>query len=363
MGRLLKLLGLALVLVAAIWLVWRLWPADPVPMPAGNAGYLDMHVHVAGLGGGDSGCFVHPRMRENFRFPFLLRAMGVTVEELEREGDAILVQRLSDRIAASRRVAGAVVLALDGVVDANGELDRERTVVYVPNDYVADQTDRYANLHFGASINPYRPDAVSRLEEAHRRGAVLVKWIPAIMQIDPADERIIPFYRRMATLGIPLLSHVGQERSFPDANDLLGDPRRLELPLSLGVTVIAAHIATTGEYDGQDSFERLLPMFAEYPNLYSDISSLTQINKLGYLEAALTTPGLTDRLLYGSDWPLQFVPLVHALYQWPEISISQARGIMELDNPWDRDVAIKSAAGVPAAVFERSATLLLRGEG
>jgi predicted TIM-barrel fold metal-dependent hydrolase len=245
------------------------------------------------------------------------------------------------------------------VVDERGELDRQTTQVYVPNEFVAEQSARHDNLLFGASINPLRHDALERLRWVHEHGALLIKWIPAIMHFDPSDERIESFYRLMVELDIPLLSHAGQERSFPGAQDHYSDPRKLALPLSLGVTVIAAHIATTGEYDGESSFERILPMFAEYPNLYSEISSLTQINKLGYLASAVDRKDIHDRLLYGTDWPLQFYPLIHPLYQLPHISIPRARAITDLNNAWDRDVAIKEATGVPREVFLRSAELLL----
>jgi len=354
--RSLLLLSLA---VFGLWLLWRMWPADETitqGQPATH--YLDMHVHVAGLGQRGSGCFVSQEMRDNIRFPFFLWAMGTSIEELETQGDAILVEHLSQQLAASNRVDAAVILAMDGVIDQHGELDRGHTQVYVPNDFVATETARYDNLLFGASINPYRHDALERLDAVHTQGAILIKWIPAIMHIDPSDPRIIPFYQRMIELGLPLLSHAGQERSFPGARDEFGDPKKLSLPLELGVTVIAAHIATTGEYEGQDSFERLLPMFARYPNLYSEISSLTQINKLGYLSTALKDPEITKRLLYGSDWPLQFYPLIHPLYHLPEIELDDARAISNLENPWDRDVAIKQALGVPQSIFQRSKDLL-----
>ena len=64
----------------------------------------------------------------------------------------------------------------------------------------------------------------------------------------------------MAKLNIPLLTHTGMEKSFANAKDELADPMRLKLPLELGVTVIAAHIATTGESEVQDNFQRILPM-------------------------------------------------------------------------------------------------------
>ena len=327
--------------------------------PAGaDQPYVDLHVHTAGIGAGGSGAFVNREMRENFRFRFYLRAFGVTEEELESHGDRVVFAKISAQVAASERVGKAVVLAMDGVVDANGDLDREATQIYVPNAFVARETAAYDNLCFAASVNPYRRDAVERLRRAQADGALLVKWIPNIMHIDPADPAIKPFYEAMAELDLPLLSHAGQERSFADANDRYGDPARLELPLSMGVTVIAAHIATTGENDGESNFERILPMFERFPNLYADVSSLTQINKRNYLKRALDVEGLAERLVYGTDWPLQFFPLVWSYYHLNHIGIGTARAVQAIDNVWDRDVALKEALGTPAGVFARSAQVL-----
>ena len=320
---------------------------------------IDCHAHVAGLGYGDSGAFISDGMRSNFRFRFFLRWMGVTEQELAAEGDQLVVRRLSEKIARSRYVDQAVVLAFDGIVDkTSGVLDRENTQFYVPNDFVQRETAKYPNLLFGASINPYRKDSLALLEQAAARGAVLVKWIPSIMHIDPADEAIVPFYQKMAALGLPLLSHAGREKSFAHAQDEYSDPLRLSLPLQHGVTVIAAHIATTGESEGQDNFERILPMFAVWPNLYTDISSLTQINKLGYLARALKVPGLKARMLYGTDWPLQYFPLVSPWFHVNHIGLRNAWRVAGIDNEWDRDVALKQALGVPEAVFTRSLGIL-----
>ena len=342
-------------IVAALALAYGLVPVDA---PRDSGGLVDMHVHTAGIGAGGSGAFVNRKMSENIRFGFYLRAFRVSQEELEAEGDALVIARISAAIAESKRVDKVVILALDGVVGAGGELDREATQAYMPSDFVAAETAKHANLCFGASVNPYRHDAVERLRKAQRQGALLVKWIPNIMAINPADEAIRPFYEELVALDLPLLSHAGQERSFADADDALGDPRRLELPLSLGVTVIAAHIATTGTNEGEDNFERILPMFERFPNLYSDISSLTAINKLGFLNRALTVPGLPERLLYGTDWPLQFFPLVSPFYQTPSIGMRAAKSVAGIKNTWDRDVALKQAMGVPRHVFARTAQLL-----
>lgn len=319
---------------------------------------VDMHVHTAGIGAGGSGAFINREMRESWKFRIYLAAFGVSLEEIETQGDALLIGRISERIERSERIDKAVVLAMDGVMGPGGKIDREATQIFVPNELVARETAKYDNLLFGASVNPYRPDAIERLEWAHENGAVLVKWLPNIMHMDPGDESILPFYKRMAELGLPLLSHTGAERSFESAQDELGDPDRLRLPLETGVTVIAAHIAATGRTDGAGNFDRLVAMFASYPNLYADVSSLTQINRLGYLKRALGIPGLAERLVYGSDWPLQFFPLVSPWYHVRHVGIGRARSIGKIDNAWDRDVALKEALGLPRSVLQRTATLL-----
>ncbi len=157
----------------------------------------------------------------------------------------------------------------------------------------------------------------------------------------------------MVELNIPLLSHTGMEKSFAGARDELADPVKLELPLRLGVTVIAAHISTTGKSEGQGNFERILPLFKKYPNLYTDISSLTQLNKLGYLARAIREPGLKDRMIYGTDWPLQYFPLVSAWFHIRHIGIRNAWRIGKIQNEWDRDVELKKAFGITREIFIR----------
>lgn len=324
-----------------------------------EAHIIDWHVHVAGLGFGNSGNFVNDEMRDNFRFKFFLSWMEVTEKELEENGDQILIKKLNDKIAQSKYIDQAIVLAMDGVIDEKTKmLDRKKTQIYVSNEYVRSQTAQYPHLLFGASINPNRENSVALLEQVYRQGAVLIKWIPNIMYIDPSDEKFIPFYKRMAELDMPLLTHTGMEKSFANAKDEYADPRLLELPLKSGVTVIAAHIATTGESDGQDNFERILPMFDEFKNLYADISSLTQLNKLGYLAKALKHPGLTERMVYGSDWPLQSFPLVSPWYHVNHIGIRNAWRVGRFKNKWDRDIKLKEAFGVPHAVFIRKLGIL-----
>ncbi len=324
-----------------------------------NKHIIDWHTHVAGLGYGDSGNFINDEMHNNYRFGFFMKWMNVSEEELEEFGDQIVVKKLSGKIAESKYVDQAIVLSLDGVIDKNSHLlNKENTQFYVANEFVAKETAKYPNLLFGASINPERENSIELLEKVHAQGAVLIKWIPSIMHIDPANKDFIPFYKRMAELNIPLLTHTGMEKSFANAHDELADPLKLKLPLKCGVTVIAAHIATTGESEGQDNFERILPMFDNYPNLYTDISSLTQINKLGYLTKAVQHPGLQERMIFGTDWPLQSFPIVSPWYHIHHIGIIDTWNLSGIDNKWDRDIKLKLHYGVLPEVFTRKLGLL-----
>lgn len=356
----LKRLWLFLCILAGIFVfsAARYPAAEPLP-----SGIIDMHAHVAGLGGGGSGCFVSEELRENWRFGTYLKSFGVTRKELKEKGDGLMVERIAATLSESKLVSKAVLLAMDGVIAADGSLDLKRTELYVPDEFVAAAAVKYQNLLFGASVNPYRRDALERLDWAKKHGAVLVKWLPSIMDIDPADPKLVPYYNKLVELKLPLLTHAGQERSFSSSDDELCDPDKLRLPLSLGVTVIAAHIASTGKYHGEKSMERLARLMGEYPNLYSDISSLTQLNKLPYMKRALTRKEFSGRLLYGSDFPLINTPLVSPLYYSFKLSPKRIAAILRTKNPWDRDVLLKRALGTPEEIFSLPRKLLLEKSG
>ena len=319
---------------------------------------IDIHCHAAGIGAGESGCFVSAALMRSWRYRIYLRAFGVTEQELRREGDALVLRRLSENLAKSQRVAAAVVLAMDGVVGEDGALDRSRTEIFIPNEFIAAQTRLYPNLILGASINPLRRDAIERLEQAAQSGAVLLKWLPAIQHIDPAQERLTPFYLKLKELGLPLLTHTGAESSFTWTRDELGDPERLRLPLSLGVTVIAAHAASSGRNRGERNHERFLRLCREYPNLYADISALTQLNRLGHLQRLLKHQDLHARLLYGTDMPLLNTGVVTPFAFPTRLSPRTMLAIARIANPWDQDVALKEALGVGEDILLNGCNLM-----
>jgi predicted TIM-barrel fold metal-dependent hydrolase len=354
------LLSLTALALLALLVFHRLPAVSSHPLLIEKSRVLDMHCHIAGIGAGGSGAFISERLRRSWKYAIYLKAFGVTEAELLQQGDGLVVERISARLAESTQVGAAVLLALDGVIDAASELDRQRTETYIPNDFLVREVAKYPNLHFGASVNPYRHDALARLQQAKADGAVLLKWLPAIQHIDPADERLIPFYRKLVELELPLLTHAGDEHSFTGAAHHYGDPHKLRLPLELGVTVIVAHAATSGSNEDQDNMQRLLPMFADYPNLYTDISSLTQANKLGFLPQLLAAGIDPARLLYGTDFPLINTGLTSPWFALFHLPAAKSLPLLKLKNPWDQDLQLKLAYGVTPQVFTNAHQLLLK---
>ncbi|MEW6742320.1 MAG: amidohydrolase family protein [Planctomycetota bacterium] len=342
---------------------WGCWSGEeargPLPEPPPTWRCLDIHVHVAGVGAGGSGCFVRKDVLDSLKFRFFCLVTGMRRDRLD-EADSLYVARLLDLIRSSKRIDQAVILALDGVLDRDGRLDRDRTAFYVPNDYVLSLAREHQELLAGASIHPGRPEALDELERVAAEGAVLVKWLPNSQGIRPDDKAYCPFYRKLASLRLPLLTHTGREYTLETIDQSLGDPSRLELALEEGVTVIAAHAASQGRDESSSHFDRLLELIERYPRLYMDISALTLIHRAWALVRLASRTDLHDRLVYGSDYPVPCFPPLAPFYFPRRIPLERMFELQALDNVLQRDVDIKRALGVPAAIFARGYELIRR---
>jgi mannonate dehydratase len=281
---------------------------------------VDLHVHVAGLGGNGSGCWVNPKLAsrwhpvERLRFELYLGAAGVAEDA---EADERYVARLAEMLAAGMDGARLLLLAFDVCVRADGSEDLEHSMFRVPDEYVCALARRNAGFLACASVHPYRADALARLERAHALGAVAIKWLPSAMGIDPAAPRCEPYYRKLVELGLPLLVHTGEELAvWVEDGQELGNPLRLRPALAAGVTVVALHCASLGaarDLDRADgaprpAFELYRRLAAEHGpggNLYGELAALTQVNRdPATLRALLEGTVPHARLLNGSDYPL-----------------------------------------------------------
>ena len=92
-------------------------------------------------------------------------------------------------------------------------------------------------------------------------------------------------------------------------------------------------------------------MMDEYPNLYADISSLTQINKRKNLGKVINDKRLEGRLLYGTDYPLINTVIVNPIQYFLNLNLKQLKDLLLTRNPWDRDVKLKSALGFQNDIF------------
>ena len=328
-------------------------PVSPPP-----TGILDMHCHTAGFGAGGSGAWVSEALRASWKFNLYLKIFGTNEKTVSGQGDQIVMDIIARSLRESVHVDGAVILALDAPYTIDGELNRAAGEACVPNRFVGETVKAHPELHFGASIHPNRKDALSELEWSKANGAVFVKWLPNIQDINPADERYVAYYNKLVELDLPLLTHVGDEDSFSKTNNALGDPHLLHLALKCGVRVIAAHVASSGTTEGQDNVERLLEMMPQYPNLLADLSTLTQFNRRQHFPKVLKDPRLKGRLMYGTDYPLTNTPLVSPLQYCLHLNAKQLWQLMRTRNSWDRDVRLKAALGVQPEVFHLSREVL-----
>src|SRR5690349_16993736 len=225
---------------------------------------IDCHVHICAATPGH-GTMSQPLLNSlAFRFMRWRLGLGKFGPETERDLEALLART----IAETTHLDAAVVLAFDAVHDDEGRYVPEKTHLYVTNDYVIELSRRHPRMLFGASVHPYRKDAVQEIERCVKAGAVLLKWLPNTQCFNPADARCFPFYEALAHHKLVLLSHTGGEKSLIRMNDAYAPPRLLEPALQRGVTVIAAHCGTKSAPFEQDYVDEFVKLVHQYENLY-----------------------------------------------------------------------------------------------
>lgn len=304
---------------------------------------IDVHVHLAALPDGENGCYISEPMIHGLLFRSLLWKMGLSPRDPAKTNE-LYIQRLVNLLNESQHVKQAVVLAMDGVYDAQGALDKKETHFLIPNDYVLGVAKRFpVTLFPGCSINPQRNDAVEELHRVADQGSKLIKVLPNSMQFNPANESYKPFWKAMASRKIPLLCHVGYEFSLWGKDQSVGDPARLQNALDAGVTVIAAHGASFGLFVYEKYWSTLTAFVRRYPNFYWDASALSLPNRVGMLLRLARHPELHSRVIFGTDYPL-------ACFAFPALLAGNLFGYMELlrtKNPFDRHYRLLEILGLP----------------
>ena len=316
---------------------------------------IDVHMHLAGNGCCASGCWVSPSFSRRHTFQLLKFLYRITEEQMRTTVDWDWAARIASTLRDSSLDYG-VVLGFDGVYShSDGKFDESRSQLIVPPEWVFKLCREHPNLLPGPSINPYREDALERLNYCIENGAVLIKWLPAAQAIDPADRKIREFYRMCAAARLPLLIHMGGERTFKTVTAAYNNVERLREPLEAGVVVICAHTATRiiGTRE-KDQIPQLKVLLKTYPHLWVDNSGLCNPSRFSHVPVLAKDPEITSRTLYGSDYP---VP-ANAVYFTTKLGPRRVLALERIANVVDRDIEIKRTFGYPEETLMRANDVL-----
>lgn len=287
---------------------------------------MDYHVHMVGNGKGSNGLEVNPAMLSPWH-PFrrieantYIKASGV---RNPNRFDEEYLERLMKRAKGFGRPVRFHILAMDHNYNPDGTINKAKTTFYVPNEYVL----RIAREHPDwfvpvVSIHPARRDAIAELEKCAAAGARNLKWLPNAQGIDAADPKFDLFYKRMAELGMILLTHTGEEKALASKGaQAFGNPLRFRRALDAGVTVIMAHCASLGKNADLDHvgetttnlelFIRMMDDPKYKGKLFGEISAMTQYNRFpGAFQILMRRPDLQGRMVNGSDYPLPAINFI-----------------------------------------------------
>ncbi|MBN1656194.1 MAG: amidohydrolase family protein [Deltaproteobacteria bacterium] len=316
---------------------------------------FDLHIHLAGTGCNNSGCWISPEFRRRWSYRLLKILHGISRSQEETTVDDDWVKLIAQLVAGSE-IDYAVVLGFDAVIDPqSGAEVRNDSQLIVPFQWVFSVCEHNRGLLPGPSINPYRKDALIRLEACIKQGAVLIKWLPTVQVIDPADERLSDFYSIAARAKLPLLIHMGGEKTFRPIAPQYNRVELLKKPLEAGVPVICAHTATAPLGSSEpDQIEKIKDLLRGYPHFWVDNSGLCNPSRFFHLPRLAKDEIVVKRTLYGSDWP---VPS-HAIYYIKEMGARRAFQIDRLRNVSQKDIEIKRYFGYPDETLSRHAQVL-----
>ncbi len=328
---------------------------DPATEAREAAARLDIHIHLFGKGDSPSGCRLSAAITESSNFQSLTKLLRLT--ERARTIDEAYVLALEEQLQHSGLQRG-LILAQDAVYDQCGETDWARTPFFVPNDYLFEIVARYPQWMLPCvSINPDRKDALAELERCVAKGARALKIHPPIQGVDLSDKKHTKFFQRCAAFRTVVLVHTGHEHSSPIIDVRLAHPRKLQLALEQGCTVVACHCGTGREGDSPDMLPDFLAMTRQYDNLWGDTSVLAGLGRSRDFLRLLEDRTACARLLHGSDFPFPAIPMQFAA----RIGDTEARRLQNLPNLLQQDYALKEALGIGQVSAERAARLLLAG--
>lgn len=317
---------------------------------AGVAVRIDVHVHIIATTPGHGKMSGYLRKRPNVILSRL--RLGIPLTGRDEKIERAFEDCLARTVDGTPELDAAVGLAFDAVYDEDGRLDEPNTHLYVSNEYAAELTRRHPKILLGASVHPYRGDAIAELEKCVAAGAVLLKWLPLVQGMDPASDRCAPFYEALAHHRLPLLCHTGGELSLPQNYPQYASPELLIPALRRGVTVIAAHCGTRSQPFGKNYLPQFVRMAKEHEHFYGDTSALCLPTRSYAFRTILRDEAVRRKVVHGSDWPVVSIPPLRA-------GLLTALRLLATEGNWiRRDVLAKRALGLDDDYFHRAGSIL-----
>lgn len=161
------------------------------------------------------------------------------------------------------------------------------------NDFAAEINKRKEFVAFG-SVHPDAPDALFELERIADLGLLGVKLHPDYQGFEVDDEKMIPIYKKISSLGLITVFHAGVDYGF--APPYGGTPEKMKRALRhLDTPVVAAH------FGGIDCYQDVLDLLAG-ENVYFDTSMGYGMMPKYYALKIIEKHGV-DRMLFGTDSP------------------------------------------------------------
>jgi predicted TIM-barrel fold metal-dependent hydrolase len=305
---------------------------------------VDIHTHL-----------LNPQVRfhrlyDLFAIAFFAKSLGQNAKELFKTPFASFVAGLAQCVKGSNYVKKVCLLPVDSRLNENGvEIHRDPTVCSHTQD-VLDVCQRYPELFIPfLSVNPLRKNALELLDQYAEAGCKGAKALQNYWGVDLRDEKWTPYYEKLKDKGIPLIVHLGSEFAVPSfkRHERLD---MLDLPLQIGLTVIAAHAGTgrlthpfqawknlsTNPRDFEQDYFKLLEMLDAYPNLYADISAMLSPFRARVLRHLANQKHIHHKILYGSDYPVPFTTRLNTF----DLTFRQKSEISKIANPFDRYIAV-----------------------
>jgi predicted TIM-barrel fold metal-dependent hydrolase len=305
---------------------------------------IDIHTHLL------SPTVRFKKLFDRFAIHFFSEELGQSRKALLDKPYANFVKGMVEAVKSSRYIKKVCLFGVDSIFDTRGkERHRDNTVCAHTEDVLAvakAYPDQFIPFF---SINPLRRNALDLIDEAVVKGCRGAKFLQNYWAIDLRQKDLIPYFEKVKEKGIPLIIHTGGEYII-SSNRAYETVAMLELPLKVGVTVIAAHMGL-GQINHKlflwrnfsknpccfdRNYFQLLEMLAANENLYADLSAMLSPLRSRALGHLSLQKGLHHKILFGTDYPVPF----RVKRNTHDLSRTKTEQIAKIKNPFDRYASV-----------------------